>query len=626
MNITLQCTGLIMLIVLLITTVREKSIAMNSRRLFLRTVYLCMVCLVLDIASVIAIVRATDGSFPHAATLSICKLYLVFLITQGFAGFLYVADEFFNEGTHKKFKYLYSAIYVLGCIAIMLLPIDYYYSGNVVYSLGPSTSATYTLAFIILVSTLAVAFSSKDGTSKRRKKVVMIWQSSWIVASVIQFIRPDLLVVGFAAAFGLIIVHSELENPQEGIDRTTGQFTANAMIDYVQDLYRQNKRFATLYIHVDYTAGDFDLNLEKTALIRIANFLDDGIGEYIFRQSDNDFSVIFSSREEMEKEYDRIRPGIHDAVDLPVNFHYTLIPDNSVFHTADEFQQFQHYNEKNVQIDECQIVGEHEAEEMRKYLKIRDTITWALANNTVRVFYQPIYDLRVGRFTSAEALVRIYDANGELMMPGSFIPIAEENGLIMPLGTEVFRQVCAFLATGKPKELGIEYIEVNLSMAQFSDDNPVSFVNQITSAYNVDPKNINLEITETADTSQRQNVLRNMEALIDTGVSFSLDDFGTGRSNLDYFVSMPVHIIKFDYKFTHWYFENETAKDVIEGTIAIIKKAGLPIVAEGVETKEQLDAMRKLGVTYIQGFYFSKAIPEENFLEFLKNNQTVRID
>ena len=110
----------------------------------------------------------------------------------------------------------------------------------------------------------------------------------------------------------------------------------------------------------------------------------------------------------------------------------------------------------------------------------------------------------------------------------------------------------------------------------------------------------------------------NMTSLIDYGVRFSLDDFGTGRSNLDYFVDMPVDIIKFDNGFTWAYFKSQKARCVMESVVSMVKRMGLQIVSEGVETKEQLETMCSLGVDYIQGYYFSKPIPREEFLEFVR--------
>ncbi|MBQ7678959.1 MAG: EAL domain-containing protein, partial [Butyrivibrio sp.] len=122
--------------------------------------------------------------------------------------------------------------------------------------------------------------------------------------------------------------------------------------------------------------------------------------------------------------------------------------------------------------------------------------------------------------------------------------------------------------------------------------------------------------------SAKQILLKNMYKLILNGVHFSLDDFGTGRSNLDYFVDMPVDIIKFDYSFTHGYFKSVKAKYVMECMIELMHRMGLSIVTEGVETQDQFDAMKSLGVEYIQGYYFSKPLPKEEFLAFLREKNT----
>ena len=139
--------------------------------------------------------------------------------------------------------------------------------------------------------------------------------------------------------------------------------------------------------------------------------------------------------------------------------------------------------------------------------------------------------------------------------------------------------------------------------------------------YNISPQYINLEITESASTSARKTLLENMDELMEYGVRFSLDDFGTGHSNLNYIMDMPVDIIKFDRSMTNAYFENGKAKYVMDAAIHMIHGMGLKIVSEGVATEEQYKAMEKLGISHIQGFYFSKPLPEEQFIQFLENRQ-----
>ena len=137
--------------------------------------------------------------------------------------------------------------------------------------------------------------------------------------------------------------------------------------------------------------------------------------------------------------------------------------------------------------------------------------------------------------------------------------------------------------------------------------------------YDIDPNYINLEITETASLNEKRTLLTNMKALREFGVSFSLDDFGTGHSNLNYIVEMPVDIVKFDRDMIQSYFHSEKAKYVMDAAMHMIQGMQLQIVSEGIETKEQYRVMEKLGISYIQGYYFSKPLPEREFLEFISN-------
>ena len=143
---------------------------------------------------------------------------------------------------------------------------------------------------------------------------------------------------------------------------------------------------------------------------------------------------------------------------------------------------------------------------------------------------------------------------------------------------------------------------------------------EIIDRYQIDPKLINLEITESASVVMKNILLNNMQALISHGISFSLDDFGNGQSNLNYIVDMPVKIIKFDRNMTKAYFESEKARFVLQATMNMIHEMNLKVVAEGVETAEQLMEFQKIGIDYIQGFYFAKPLKQAEFLKFIKEH------
>ncbi|HKM34741.1 MAG TPA: EAL domain-containing protein [Lachnospiraceae bacterium] len=261
----------------------------------------------------------------------------------------------------------------------------------------------------------------------------------------------------------------------------------------------------------------------------------------------------------------------------------------------------------------AQIIAErNQRKETEKVLK------WAVEHDAVQVYYQPIYSIERGKIQALEALARIVDEDGRLFMPDSFIPIAEENGMILELGNSVLAKTCDFMNQEKLSSLGIEYVDVNLSVVQCMQKNLADVFLDIMAERGILPPQINLEITETAVLHSEKSLLDNMKKLIKTGTTFSLDDYGTGYSNLSYVVNLPVKTIKFDKKMVMSYFSNHKSSIVMRHEVAMLHELGLSIVAEGVENKEQYSAMKELGIDYIQGYYFSKPVSSNQIVRFLK--------
>ncbi|KNZ40846.1 EAL domain-containing protein [Acetobacterium bakii] len=259
-----------------------------------------------------------------------------------------------------------------------------------------------------------------------------------------------------------------------------------------------------------------------------------------------------------------------------------------------------------------------------RYSTIENMLRNAIEQDGFEMVYQPIFHAKNKLFLSSEALVRLTDtATVGFVSPEEFIPIAEKKGLIMELGEIVFEKVCAFTREKKLQDMGIEYIEVNLSGIQCVHPDLPSQLQNIMKKYQINPGFINLEITETAFMESGEMLQVNMLQLRQMGCSFSMDDFGTGYSNLSRMAEVVYDLVKLDKSLIWPCFnektseENNKANAILENIIKLLLQLNITIVAEGVETKEMATYLDDRGVTHLQGYYYSKPISEDTYLNFL---------
>ncbi|MDO4807202.1 MAG: EAL domain-containing protein [Coriobacteriales bacterium] len=240
----------------------------------------------------------------------------------------------------------------------------------------------------------------------------------------------------------------------------------------------------------------------------------------------------------------------------------------------------------------------------------------AIQQRSFQVYYQPILCLEDGRFHSAEALVRLQDPQFGWISPGLFIPEAEQSGAILGIGSILLDKICAFLGQVDYASTGLSYVEVNLSTEQCIRPQMALELLELMRAHGVDPSRINLEITETSSSFSQRIIERNVRTLAESGVTFSLDDYGTGYSNIARALSLPFDLIKFDKSFVDNMGDSATST-VLAQSIAMMKQVGKQVLVEGVETAAQAKALRAMGADYIQGYLYSRPLPQEEFVSFL---------
>lgn len=253
-------------------------------------------------------------------------------------------------------------------------------------------------------------------------------------------------------------------------------------------------------------------------------------------------------------------------------------------------------------------------------LNMENDLRHALDRGEFRVFYQPQINFGTGQIAGVEALVRWQHPHRGLTSPAEFIPLAEETGLIVPIGEWVMRQACAANMAWRNKGIRPIKVSVNISACQFGQYNLTHTVAEILKDTGLEPEWLELEITESALMMDVKAAIITLKDLRKMGVNISIDDFGTGYSSLAYLTQFPIHTLKIDRSFIKDVASDPGDAAIVSTVIAMAQNLNLKVIAEGVETEEQLAFLEQRHCMEVQGFLFSKPVPPEELEEILRKN------
>jgi EAL domain-containing protein (putative c-di-GMP-specific phosphodiesterase class I) len=243
----------------------------------------------------------------------------------------------------------------------------------------------------------------------------------------------------------------------------------------------------------------------------------------------------------------------------------------------------------------------------------------ALEKNEFFLNYQPQVDARNKRVTGAEALLRWRDGAGNLVAPSRFIPLAEDTGLIVPIGKWVLETACRQLKKWHDAGHGHMIISVNVASRQFRDPQFPDMVRQAIAGAGVPPQALELEITEGILLEHSEGTLQTLDELKAIGVTLAIDDFGTGYSSLAYLKRFPIDRLKIDQSFVRDIATDSEDLAIVRAIVAMAQALYLDVIAEGVETREQLVLLQREGCKDCQGYYFSRPLDADSFLQWLRS-------
>ena len=625
MNIKVQCCGVVLITFLALICRRQKKLKLTASRVFQGCFYTSLICLTLDILSLVAIVYREKFSLMLVEF--ICKTYIVSLVLVSLLSVVYVGTSVsFHLPDYKKNIAAFVVFFVMVTGLIYALPIYIHENveKNLAWTDGASTYVTYFGVLVFIAINLMQLFRYKEYIYERQRRTVLIWMFMWIAAAGIQVFNKQLLIVGYAGALGITAIFFQFENPELNLDWSTGLFNYVAYTRYGEQLYSGEKNFYVIAVMFENTAWqDTELSSDIVTTQRILDTFLDIPKANVFKITEDEVLLFFSEEDSARSVWEnfmkQVQEGEFGAAQGRPSFYYIEDPRSvSSYRELLNLLQYVYHQRMDTKPGSFHTIENDTVTRMLSERMMTRQIVEALEEDRVIVYYQPIFSVEKKQFTSAEALVRIIDKEGKLIPPGGFINIAESNGMIAEIGERVFEKVCRFFKQSQLDDYGIQYIEVNLSVVQCADERLAESYIEIMEETKIDPSHINLEITESASLHAKQTLISNMERMIEYGIHFSIDDFGTGQSNLNYIVDMPVKIVKFDREMIQAYFVSDKARYVMDAAMHMIHGMGLKIVAEGIETEEQYKKMEEIKINFIQGYYFSKPLPEQEFLEFLQ--------
>ena len=635
-SLWLSITALVLDLVLLLLFHAQKASDLRHRRIFLE-VLLDLLALNLIgflyvlILNVIGENPVTDFLIAWLSSLVISIMPMLFLA--------YINSIFYYDQAQKQADRIMN---VLGAATIVLVLV-----------LGPVVTCVHRTILLrpgigsILVSVPACAFLLLGFIQGYllKKSVTMrhIWTLRVIfficIVSILLFLKyRTLSVYGFMMSLCPLLAAFTLEGKGLLVDRDTGMRSLNAYRTSVIVRLENKVPFRLILVHssnLSAVLAGLDEKSGKKVIDKVASIFRNITTLPTFRINEDTFAILQEEKNEVTTQellinlrarflspirYDRHTVTIH------VNACVTDLPKD--IRTIEDLEILTELlEERGTNSGAEMVVRDLDVQAEKQMRQEVRHLSNALRENRLEVFYQPIRNTVTGQFDCAEALIRMKDEAGNYVRPDHFIPAAERSGLIIRVGQFVLREVCSLLADPICRELGIHYIEANLSVEECIQENLPVTLESIMAEYHIHPDQLNIEVTETADDTASELMMRNISLIHERlGVEISLDDFGTGYSNLARLLSMPVDIIKFDRSILLKAFETESGRMVFTRMAEAVHNIGRKIVSEGVETEEQAAFVTANGIEYIQGFYYSKPLPKEAYLEFVrtrnKGNQT----
>lgn len=629
--------ALILQIFLIVIFCIRKKYPCSANRCFLTLLCISIAATALNILSFYSIKNVQ--TMPLWLNYVINIAYLMAYNTSGVAFYVYSTMIFANIRRDP----LIWPICITGGLLYLFVLLPTPITGAVInfdggtYNHGPLFILLYIYSFIIMAIIFFRMSKHKNKINRSLRITLQLFVICTIAAVIIQAVFPMLVIQDLVGSIFLMMIYMSLQNPDDYMDKITGCFNRNAFYETVERLIEGKTQFSLVVFDLDgfqQITHILGVKAGNETIDAISSYFMDCFGGYcVYHLYGCRYAVIIDKKSAftLDEAVSVIREYFSHPYKVDGNVDVLLVPLICVINypefeiSSDDIDAAVDYSfkklEGNSELNYIVATSESLNEKLREN-KVLSCIKLAVRNHSFEVYYQPILSVKDRCFLSAEALVRLHDDELGFISPDEFIPLAEQNGMIIEIGEQVFREVCRFIReSGVCADNGgrraVEYIEVNLSMVQCMQEDLAPRLMSIMDEYGVAPENINFEITESARYINESALRKNMLSLIDAGSSFSMDDYGTGFSTAEYLITLPMKIIKIDKSILWSAMKDNEAFTVLNHTVQMLKDLRKEIVVEGIENEEMEKVLTDMGCDFLQGYMYSKPIPGNDFLKFI---------
>ena len=540
-------------------------------------------------------------------------------------------------GNAWQLSYRGLALYALPFLAtellILLNPLTgwvYYYNDVFQYCRSWGAYSLYVSAFFYLLVGLVNLFRYWRAVTSAKRNALAFFIALVVIGILVQISWPEIQIELFTNALAALGLMLSIEDEDDRIDMATGAYNRRALAFDLKNFIGTGQVFQVIGVRITEMASVHRVmgSSASDAFLRaVADYLRTLLPPYcIYYANPSTYIILIRGEDETRaaelaaKILDRfdetwtggkIESLLHAAVTRGVS------PKN--FPTREDvlFMADSPIPAK----EEKKVLAGRDLSYLLRRLEVERALHRGLEERAFEVYYQPVYEMPSLAMKSAEALLRLHDRVLGNIPPAEFIPAAEQAGVIEALGDFVLEEVCKFIASGVPDEVGLSHIGVNLSVLQCIQPGFAARMKAIVAHFGVAPGKINFEITESVAANDYNALDAVIRDLKEGGFTFAMDDYGTGYSNMQSIFSLDFDMVKID-KGILWSAEkNAIGRAILDNSVRMIREMRRKILVEGVETEEQIRLLAKLSVDFLQGFYFSKPIPKDEFIALARSQK-----